>query len=295
MKPVQLTTMISFCLVIFISFNSFAKKEAIKLQLFKGDQYTYVIAQENTMKESADDTMMYQKMALKIHHAVIDRLNNGNYLIEASFKSFNMELKYQGIVSRYNSDTVNVANKLYKTLNFLTDIKLRYELSPEGVVSKLSGFEPIKKNLQTDTKLPSLLRFFGSEQFVIELYNYVPVSSVGVGDQWTKAGILPDLMDLKYDNHYTFKEASANQLKLNQEASFSFSTESKGSDGKIQPIHEAGTQKGILLLEPNSRLCISSDIDQRLEILMPGAANAEGKKVPPVNLITRTTIHLVKK
>lgn len=295
MKPIRLTALISFCLFVFISFNSFAKKEAIKLQLFKGDQYTYIITQENTMKESPDDTMLYQKMALKIHHAVIERINNGNYLIEASFKSFNIELKYKGTVSTYHSDTVNVTNKLYKTLNFLTGVKLRYELSPEGVVSKLSGFEPIKEKIQTDTKLASLLRFFGSEQFVIELYNYVPFSSVGIGDKWTRAGIIPDLMDLKYDNHFTFKEASARQLKLSREASFSFSTESTGPNGKIQPIHETGTLKGILIIDPDSRLCISSDMDQHIEILMADAAKIEGEQAPPIQLITRTNMLLVKK
>jgi len=295
MKRFQLSALMSFFLIFFISFTSFAKKEEMKLRLFKGEHYTYVISQENTMQENPKEILLSQTMALKIDHKVIDRQVNGNYLIEASFKSLSIEIKYNGTIQRYHSDTVNVANKLYKTLNFLTDIKLTYEVSPEGVVSKLSGFEPIKKKIETDPKLASLLRSFGNEHFLMEMYNYIPVQNVGVGDKWTGAAVMPDLMDFKYDIHYIFKEATVQNLKLDHQATINFSTEMPEAEGKTELVKETGTQKGILLIDPNSHMRLSSDIDQQMEIIGPSQRKPGGEKIIPLKLTNRTKMLLVKK
>ena len=267
----------------------------MKLRLVKGEHYTYVITQESTIqKNPKEKAILTQTMNLKIRHDVIDKLINGNYLIEASILNFNMELKYNGTVSRYDSDTVNVMNKYYKSLDFLTQIKLSYEVSPVGVVSKLSGFEPINKKIKTDHQLSSLLRSFGNEQFLMELYNYVPVKSVGVGNKWTSTGILPDMMNLKYDIHYTFKQASAQSLKLNQEASLNFSTEAPVASGKTGLLKESGTQKGILLIDPKNSMRLSSNLDQQIEIIMVDQNKPKGEKTSPIKITTNTKMLLVK-
>lgn len=254
----------------------------MKLRLFRGEHYIYVITQENIIQENPqEEAMLDQKIALKIQQDVVERLGNGNYVIEASFVSFSLELKYNGKVSRYHSDTINVLNKYYKSLNFLTHIKLNYEVSPEGVVSNLTGFEPVKQKIETDPQLSGLLRSFGTEQFLLEFYNHVPLESVGVGDKWTGSGILPDMMNLKYDIRFTFKEALTQQMKLTHEASFNYSPEVPMEDGTTGKLKETGTQKGVLLIDPRTRMCLSSDIDQQLEIILPGAVNAEGKKYKP--------------
>lgn len=294
MKRFQLSALISLFLIFFISFSALAKKEEMKLRLLKGEHFIYVITQENTMQKTPEEVLVSQTMALKIDHKVIDRQVNGNYLIEASFKSFSIELKYNGTVQRYHSDTVEWSNKLYKTLNFLTDIKLTYEVSPEGVVSKLTGFEPIKKKIETDPKLASLLRSFGNEQFLMELYNYIPAQPVGVGDKWTAEGIMPDLMNFKYNSQYTLKEATAQNLKLDQQASINFSTEMPAADGKTELVKETGTQKGTLILDPNTRMRLSSDIDQQMEIT-PGPSKQDGEKILPIKLTNRIKTILVKK
>lgn len=295
MKPSRLSVLITLCLIFFISFTWAANKEEMKLRLFKGDRYVYVVSQENKMQESPQKVMMDQKMALKIDHSVIDRMANGNFLVQATFKSFTLELNYNGITQRYQSDTVDVTNKYYPILNFLTDVKLTYEVSPEGKVSKITGFEPIKKKIETDSRLASLIRFFGNEQFIRELYQYIPAAHVEVGDQWIGEGVMPDLMNLKYDIQFTLKEVSAQNLKLDQKASIEFSTEAPTQDGKSKLLVETGTQKGNLLLDPATRLCLSSDIHQQMEISAPGQNKEDGDPMPPITLISRTKVVMVKK
>jgi len=268
----------------------------MKLRLFRGQHYTFIITQESTIQENPKEaSKLSQKTSLKIRQDVVSILGNGDYEIEASIENFNLEIKSNGKITRFDSDTINVMNKYYKTLNFLNQIKLNYEVSPEGVVSKLTGFETIKKKVESDPQLSNLLRSFGSEQFIIELYNYVPLKNVGVGDKWTGIGILPDMMNLKYDIQYTLKEASALNLKLNREASFIYTVEPPPASGKTGQIKETGTQKGILILDPKTRLCLSSDLDQQIQITMPDQGKPTDEKASPIKITTHTKMQLVKK
>jgi hypothetical protein len=301
MRRKLLPALFSLCFIFLFAQITLAKKEEMKLLLNKGQHYIYLITQENTMEEISDKSdksdkiEMKQNMALKIDHKVIDQLPNGNYLIEASFKSFGIELNSDGKISRYHSDTIDVMNSMYKTLNFLTSVKLKYEVSREGVVSNLSGFESIREKMTPDRKLLGLLRSFGNERFILEMYNYVPTGNVGVGDKWTKSAILPDLKDLKYDIQYSMKEASTQNLKLIQNASFSYSTElPMGSDVESK-MDGKGTQNGFLLINPITKMRISSDINQQIELSIQKKGKEQTKKIPPRRITTHTTMVLVKK
>lgn len=295
MKRKLLPALISLCLIFLFAQTSSAKKEEMKLLLNKGQHYIYLITQENTIERKSANNLMKQNMALKIDHEVIDQLPNGNYLIEASFKSFSIELYSDGKIFRYHSDTIDVMNGMYKSLNFLTGIKLKYEVSREGVVSNLSGFEPIREKLKTDIKLPGLLRSFGNELFILEMYNYIPAGNVGVGNQWTKSAILPDFVNLKYDIQYSMKEASAQNLKLIQNASISYSKELPKVSGIEGKMDGKGTQNGFLLINPITNMRISSDINQQIEVSIQEKTLEQTKKNPPMNVITHTTMVLMKK
>lgn len=294
MKRNQLSVLMSFCLIFFIAQTSSAKKEEMKLFLNNGQHYIYLITQENTIEGKSGKIEMKQNMALKIDHEVIDQLPNGNYLIEASFKSFGIELNLNGKISRYHSDTIEVMNSMYKTLNFLTGVKLKYEVSREGIVSNLSGFEPVSKKMKTDKQLSGLLRSFGNERFILEMYNYIPTGSVGIGNQWTKSAVLPDLMDLKYDIQYIMKEASAKNLKLSQKALLSYSAEIPKESGAEGKIDEEGTQNGFLLINPITKMRISSDINQQIDVSIQEKTTEQTEKISPKKITTHTTMVLVK-
>lgn len=295
MKPTSFSTLLFFSMIIFVSLTSSAKKEEMQLHLSIGQHYTYLITRENEVLGNSQVPGMSQKMVLKIDHQVIDQLANGNYLIESSFKSFSIILKNNGAVNRYTSDTVDVSNSMYKTLNFLTDIKLEYEISPKGVVKNISGFEPIMKKKETDNNFAPLFVDFGNEQFIVDLYNYFPVENVGVGDKWMRSGILTKLNNLKYDIKYTLKEASDKNLKLNMDVSFRSLTEVPQADGKVNKVNKTGTTKGELLVDQKTGMLLSSDSNQHIEISLANGTNPKEEKLPSLKVIDRTSIVLVKK
>jgi hypothetical protein len=293
MKSTGLTILLSFCLI-YISFTASAKKDELKLWLSKGQSFTYLISQQNILQEKINEPLISQKMTLKINHIVVDYLPNGNYLMQAFIKSFSTEFDQLGTKYRYYSDTVDVTNKLYKTLNFLTDVKFTYELSPDGVVSKLTGFKIIKDKMKQDGKLNSILRSFGNEQYLLEFFNYIPFKDVEAGSQWTKPAILPELMDLKYDIRYFFKEATEKEIKLSHDASFTFKTQVPLKDSIINHITEKGTQKGFINLDPRNRMPVSADITQKIRI-STYLNKPPVKETAPALLTTQTKIIRVKK
>lgn len=293
MKRKQLSILLSFCLI-FLSVTATAKKDELKLWLLKGQSFTYVISQENMLQERVNEPLISQKMALKINHTVVDRLPNGNYQMQAFIRSFSTEFDKFGIKYRYHSDTVDVRNKLYKTLNFLTDLKLSYELSPEGVVSKLTGFQLIKDRMEKDPQLNSILRSFGNEQYLIEFFLYVPQKDVDAGSKWTKLAILPELMDHKYEIQYSYKEQSEKEIKIGHDASFTFSTNVPVNDTIINYINEKVTQRGFLTIDPRTRMPVSSDIQQEIQI-STYRNKPSANKTDPALLTTKTKMVRVKK
>lgn len=295
MKRHHILILISFCLI-FNSLTLSAKKEEIKLRLYRGAPFIYLITQESTILENPQaEPMLKQKTLLKVRHEVKEILGNGDAVMEASIVSFGLQLKYNGKSSHYHSDTVNVRNQYYKSLNFLTQVKLSYTVSPNGEVSKLTGFEPIKKKMEEDAQLSSLLRSFGSEQFILEFFNFIPQKEVGTGDKWISPGILPDLMNLKYDINYSLKEITEKDIKLTRQASFRTTTAAPMPDGTEGEIKQKGTQKGSLAVDTKSHMLIFSETDQQLELLLPGTDKKPDDKVVPIKITTYTKVERVKK
>lgn len=295
MKRIHILLLLSLGLIL-NSLTLSAKKEEIKLRLYRGVPFTYLITQESTIQENPEDEpMLNQKTSLKVKHEVKEILGNGDAVMEASIESFGLQLRYKGKSSHYHSDTVDVRNKYYKTLNFLNQVKLSYTVSPNGQVSKLSGFEPIKKKMEEDSQLSGLLRSFGSEQFILEFFNFIPQKAVDKGDKWISPGILPDMMNIKYDINYSLKEVTEKGIKLTRLASFKTTTAATMPDGSESEIKQKGTQKGSLTVDDKAHMLISSETDQQLEIFLPGKDKKADEKAVPIKIITHTKVERVKK
>lgn len=292
-----LSVFISFCFIVLIPEISSAQKADLKLRLNKGSHHIYTIYQENQAIEDGKPIEVEQKITLKIDHQILNQLPNGNYQVEVLFKRFSIAMKHITNVIRYDSDTVDVSNPLYKTLNFLTDVKLNYEVTPEGVVSKLVGFEPIKKQLEKDARLGNLLRNFGSEHFILELYNYIPRKEVEAGEKWKASVVLPDLNDLNCDVQYLLKEITPKNLKLTQEASFQMTSDLPvAPDGTVAKVDEKGTQAGSLVIDTGTNMRLSSQVIQSVNVLLTTQkASPEGKSVRNLKLVTKTSFELVRK
>lgn len=294
MKRIQTTLLISICLIIF-SFTTIAKKEEIKLFLFKGESYTYVISQENAIDGKDGAPSLHQKVELKVRHTVLNRLPSGNYEMEAAYIGFNTKFESQGRKYRYNSDTVDVRNQMYKVLEFMTHVKLNYEVSPDGVVSNITGFEAIKNRMDIDPFLKSILWTFGSTQYLVDFYNYFPLKSVQPGDKWTNSTIMPEMKNYKYDIQHAFKSESEKEIQLAHEVSFKYSTEIAENDTMLNHVTQIVTQEGGITISKNNKMPVSYNIVQKIQLSAYQDRPSFSKKIEPVEMITKTQITRVKK
>lgn len=294
MKRIQTTILISICLII-TGFTASAKKEEIKLFLFKGESYTYLISQESTVEPSDGASAMRQKVALKIRQTVLNRLASGNYQMEAAFIGFSTKFENQGRKYSYNSDTVDVRNKLYKSLEFLNHVKLNYEVSPEGIVTNITGFEEVKKRMEIDPFLKGILWSFNNTQFLADFFNYFPMTRVETGDKWTNSSVMPELKNYKYDIQHTLKSLSEKEIQLAHQASFTYSAEIAENDTMVNHVTQKITQEGSISISPNNKMPVSSNIIQKIHLSAYQDRPSASQKITPVTMVTKTQITRIKK
>lgn len=283
-----------FIYLIIISFTANAKKEEMKLILFKGESFTYLISQENSIEGTQETAPMHQMVSLRIRHTVIGRLPSGNYEMEAVYLGFSTKFKNQGRKFSYNTDTVDVRNKLYKVLNFLNGVTLSYEVSPEGEVSNIRGFEVVQNRTDSDPFLKGMLWSFGNTQFLSEFFNYVPHKSVGIGSKWTNSSEMVELKNYKYDIQYTYLAKTEKEIKLDRETSFNYATEIAVNDSTVNHITQAITQEGNICISPKNMMPISSDMVQKIQLTAYHERPSVSKKIDPILLTTKTKMIRVK-
>jgi hypothetical protein len=286
--------LLSFGFLLHFPEISLAKKEELKLRLYKGAHHVYTISQENKALLPDNTLQVEQRTSLTIDHQVLEQLSNGNFKIEISYKRFSTYMKYNQKEIKYDTNVADESNPFYQTFQFMTDIRLNYEVSKEGVVSNITGFEPIRKREETDPQLASFLRIFGKEMFITELYNYIPAKNVEIGNNWKTDGILPDLMDFKYDIQFTLKEFTPQNLKISQAAEIKMMKDLPAeSDGSITQISESGTQKGLLVLDPKTNMRLSSSVTLTAELVVTTTnSKTQDKKVNPLKIISQFNISL---
>jgi hypothetical protein len=284
-------------LVAFSNITSAGNNVEIELNLKKGDRFQYVITSTNKVDQNIRNQpiKIVQKAALTINQVVVGRLKNGNYLLEADYKKFKLEMNLNGEISGYNSDTLVASNNFIEDLKGMTKIHLRYEVSPSGVVSNITSMEELKKEVASNVQKANLLRDFGTDKFITQMFNYIPKEKVGVGDKWIVAGIMPELMDLKYDINYTLAEASAENIKLKIQSDFTFTTDQPiVNNGKNLKIKEDGVQNGNVTLNPKNGMPVSSVLQQEIDLVSTATDVKNNIEVTQMKLYSETSVLLVK-
>ena len=281
--------------------NLFAKKTEIKLNLEKGQQFEYVItatqkaATKNIDSESYSDNLN-QKMEFTIHQVVLDILANGNYLIQADYKRLTFEIHSQGKNQKYDSDAQDNPPLLNSQLKNFTKIQLEFEVSPQGEVSNLKKSERFSKDTDTKARLTNIIKDFGSESILTEMFNYIPKTKVNQGDKWVVSSTLPDLNNRKYDFIYSLSEVSSNKIMLDFQADFNFETEKPiVMNGKSMMVNQTGVQKGNIVLAADNNMPLSKVTDR--EINMQIATTdivTKTKSVSQMKMTYKTSMKLIK-
>ena len=292
----------SLAVLIFIfaatSPSLYAKKSEIRLLLKKGQKFEYQISGAfKAEKELGDKPIVIeQKMELTIDQVVLDQLRNGNYLIQADYKRFTLEINSQDKILKYDSDSSNNQPWFNKLLSGLTKLSIKYEVSPLGIVSNLKGFEEFIKDKNLHEEIVNLIKEFGTDRIISKMYNYIPKMKVAPGDQWTAIGTLPEMNNLLYDINYTLTEATDENCKLDLQAKFKYASEKPViQEGKSLRVENKGVQKGNVSLDPKDYMPLLSIINQTTEMLVFSKDTiTKAEDVSQMKMTYKTTTKLVK-
>jgi len=297
MNRILVPILFTLSLLIIFPEISAAKKEEIKLRLYKGARHIYTITQDNKAFLKDNTLQAEQKTSLTIDHKVLEQLPNGNFKIEVTNKRFSTYMKFNQNVVKYDSNVADAENSFNQLLDFMMDIRLNYEVSPFGIVSHITGFEPIMKRVETDPQLASFLRIFGKEMFITELYNYLPAKNVEIGEEWRSDGILPDMLDIKYDITFTLKEFTSQNLKISQAAEIKMLKKlPEDPEGTITQISESGNQEGLLELDPLTNMRLSSSVNLTADLVVTTTnSKTQKREVNPLKIISQINISLENK
>ncbi len=276
----------------------YAKKTEVRLLLKKGQKFEYVVSGLlRAEKELGDKPMVIeQKMELTIDQVVLDKLRNGNYLIQADYKRFTLELNSGEKIQNYDSNLSNNQPWFDKLLGGLTKLSLKYEVSPLGVVSNLKGFEEIMKNKYQHEEIVNFIKQFGTDRIISQLYNYIPKMKVEPGDQWKRIGTLPEMNNQLYDINFTLTEITAENCKIDLQATFKYNSDKKIiQNGKSLRVEVKGVQKGNIIVDSKNNMPLLSTINQGTEMLVYSKDTITNfEEVSQMKMSFKTTTRLVK-
>jgi hypothetical protein len=278
--------------------NLSAKKTEIKLHLKKGQQFEYVVTETLSTEQrfGGNPVEIEQIIKLTINQVVLDKLRNGNYLIQADYKRFTFEKDSPEGNQGYDSNAANNIKSLDDVLSRMTMLHLKYEISPVGVVSNLTGFEDLIKDVAIYTKLIRLINDFGTDKIIFRLFDYFPKTNVEAGDKWVNIDSLSHLNNFIYDINYTLAEASPENIKLERLAKIKYISEKPVLQyNKEVSIDETGTQKGDVFLDPKNNMPLSSLVTQNTNILITSVdTTLRTKERAQLKISSKTTVKLVK-
>jgi len=275
-----------------------ANKTEIRLLLKKGQKFEYVVTGLLRAEKELGDkpTVIEQKMELTIDQVVLDKLRNGNYLIQADYKRFMLELNSGEKIQNYDSNLSNNQPWFDKLLGGLTKLSLKYEVSPFGVVSNLKGFEEIMKNKYQHEEIVNFIKEFGTDRIISQLYNYIPKMKVEPEDQWKRIGTLPEMNNQLYDINFTLTEITAENCKIDLQATFKYNSDKKIiQNGKSLRVEVKGVQKGNIIVDSKNNMPLLSTINQGTEMLVYSKDTITNfEEVSQMKMSFKTTTKLVK-
>jgi len=292
----------SLAVLIFIlaatSFSLYAKKTEIRLLLEKGQKFEYQISGAFKAESKLGDKpiLIVQKMELTLDQEVIDKLQNGNYLIQADYKRFTLEINSGSKIQKYDSNLSNNQPWFNKLLSGLTKLSLKYEVSPLGIVSNLKGFEEFIKDKYLHEEIVNLIKEFGTDRIISQMFNYIPKVKVETGDHWTTIGTMPEMNNLLYDINYSLTEVTAENYKLDLQANFKYASDKKViQEGKSLRVEEKGVQKGNVSLDSKNNMPLLSTVNQSTEMLIFSKDTiTKAEEVSQMKMSFKTTTKLVK-
>jgi hypothetical protein len=253
-------------LVIFASFSFYAQKTDIKLNLKKGDVYMMKTQMSNVI----DQDMMGMKIKVdqdvttETEIKVADVLANGNYIIEQTYKRLTLSMNTNGQKLSFDTDVEDASSPL-ALLKKLKDATIKYELTPKGDISNVSGLNELITGM--DPRQANMVSGIVDKDKMAGTFNYIPKEKVNPGDTFIKKIKLKEVMGIAVDTRYTVEKITSDEAAIRLASDMKFSPAKPiVQNGISMKMDGTGMQKGIYLIDMKTGMPKSAKTTQDIDM-----------------------------
>ncbi len=287
MKKQRFTFLVAVLLLVAGMTMQAQSKTLLRLNPEKGATYAMKVDMVNKM----DQQMMGQQVKMDQHIVmvtgmkVLDRLPNGNILMEYGYNSFKMDIDAMGKTVSYDTERSD-NDPAFGSLGDILKAKLKLEVTPLGKTVKVEGIEQyaqLMSNPQTAQVFASLANEEAFKSNFDNTFNYFPEAAVGKGDSWTVHAKMPALMNTTIDVVYKVLDLSKSQADLEVKADINMDTPIE-QQGMTMNLKMAGNQSGTMAVNPEDGMLVSSDLAMKfnMEMKMKNPQSGEDMTIPMV-------------
>jgi hypothetical protein len=250
------------------------------LNLVPGDRYLCSMDMSQRIKQTieGDEQMMEQNLLLVWQYEVLSKFDNGNYEISATYSRVKSSQRFGMQTVEFDSnnmpDYIDPSMIGYK---LLIGSKLSLEVTPEGKVKSLEGFEEIVDKLienlnipdspQRDQIISGLRSQFGDEamrQSFEQMTSFYPDHAVNIGDDWHSVNSINLGFPIIVESDYKLLSVNEGIAEIDVNSNIRSDPTSSGIDmGQFTLTYNIeGAQDGSIEMDEKSGLPTRSDIQQ---------------------------------
>lgn len=295
----RLLTLIVIVILLTTSAIQAASKVLLRLNLQKGTTYEMTMASTNLIDQEMMGQKMKidQKMNMDFLYQVLDILPNKNFMIEYSLQRMKMDMNVNGQEINFDSESPDQSNPGNKSLNDLVKIKIKFELTPKGMVERVEGLDLYAKELGGNPQMAQSMAMFMNDKnfgsFIGQTFSYFPENEVEKGEKWTASFSLPSMMNMETIMNFEVAAIEKDQVSLNVTSDVNMEMPIEQGGMKMN-MKTTGTQTGTMIIDSNDGWVRQSDLTQKFDVnmKMKNPQSGEDMEIPMVlNAVTKITVN----
>ncbi len=244
-------------LLLHSSLSALAQEYTLRLNMPKGDKYTFTNSRDvnTTMTIMGQDMAVKVKMAYGYAQEVRSVAADGAMTVDFTFTRVAVDMSGSGNNISYDTDKKRSAKgdsllDLSRVCDPLLGRKYSAIITPMGKVASVKGLKELQDTLtpNLDPGNAQMLKGMLDEQQVTKslesLYGFIPAAKVKVGDKWTQSSNLDFSMPISMDVTYTLKEVKSDIAKIEYSSNFDSKDDNYNAGGVKMKLALKGTMTG---------------------------------------------------
>ncbi|NPA36213.1 MAG: hypothetical protein GXO47_05125 [Chlorobi bacterium] len=273
----------------------YAKDADLSLRLKKGETYEITTNMRNTINQEMMGQLINvaQNMTATVLMKVKDKLPNGSYIIEQSYKRITLNINSNGQTLSYDTDNEADNGSPLAMVKNIIGPSVQYEVTPDGEISNISGLDEMLNKIG-GSQQQQMMSGVVSKESLLSFYNYLPKEKVKEGLSYSKKINMKEMLGTEVTVFYTVAKITDKNITLNVNSDIKFNPDKPiENNGMKVNMKGDGKQTGKYIISANTGMPETMEIDQTINMTM-SMKNPQTDKIISLpiktNSIVKTTV-----